>query len=215
MHALIVGATGASGSDLLDLLLQDPYFARVDIFVRREPGIRHEKLRVHVVRFGHPEEWGHLVKGDVLFSCLGTTLKAAGSKQAQWKIDYDYQYEFALEAKKNKVSSYVLISAGFASQDSIFFYSRLKGRLEHAVKALGFRFTAIFKPPLLIRKGTDRKGEIMGEKIMKALNHLGLFRAQRPLPTRMLAQAMINTVKTKDSGSRTYGAEDIWRLAQS
>jgi hypothetical protein len=51
--------------------------------------LQHKKLKVYIIDFDKPNQWKHLVKGDVLFSCLGTTLKAAGSKQAQWKIDYD------------------------------------------------------------------------------------------------------------------------------
>jgi uncharacterized protein YbjT (DUF2867 family) len=100
MHALLIGATGATGKDLLDLLLKDDDFHRVDIFVRRDVDSNHEKLNVHVIDFEKPDQWKHLVRGDVLFSCLGTTLKAAGSKEAQWKIDYDYQYEFAKAARR-------------------------------------------------------------------------------------------------------------------
>ena len=90
MKTLLIGATGATGSDLLKLLLDDDEVESVDIFVRRNTGVEHPKLTVHVINFEKPEEWSHLVKGDVLFSCLGTTRKDAGSKAAQWKVDYDY-----------------------------------------------------------------------------------------------------------------------------
>ena len=46
-----------------------------------------------------------------VFSCLGTTLKDAGSKEAQKKVDFDYQYEFAKAAKENEVEDYILVSA--------------------------------------------------------------------------------------------------------
>src|SRR5918994_4181591 len=115
MHALLVGATGATGKDLLELLLKDDAFHRVDIFVRRNLDLQHEKLKTHVIDFDKPYEWNQLVNGDVLFSCLGTTLKVAGSKEAQWKIDYDYQYQFAKAARENGMHSYVLVSSGFAS----------------------------------------------------------------------------------------------------
>ena len=75
-HAMIVGATGATGKDLLELLLKDNSFLKVDVFVRRKIHIHHEKLTVHIIDFDKSEQWKHLVKGDVLFSCLGTTLKA-------------------------------------------------------------------------------------------------------------------------------------------
>jgi uncharacterized protein YbjT (DUF2867 family) len=214
MHALVIGATGATGKDLLNLLLKDDDFHQVDIFVRRDIDLTHEKLNVHVIDFDKPEEWKHLVKGDVLFSCLGTTLKAAGSKEAQWKIDYDYQFEFAKAGRENGVDNYILVSSSGASPNSLLFYPRMKGQLEEAVKSLGFPKVSIFNPPILERRNTDRTGEVIGVKAIRFLNQLGLFRSQRPMPTAVLAKGMINTAKAKN-GSRTFKAEDIWKVTDS
>lgn len=213
MHAIIIGATGATGKDLLDLLLKDDAFERVDIFVRRNIHIKHRKLTSHVIDFDNSEQWNHLVKGDVLFSCLGTTLKAAGSKAAQWKIDYDYQYNFAKAARQNEVPTYVLVSSGMASSKSRMFYTRMKGQLEDAVKALNFQRLIIFNPPLLVRKDTDRSGEVIGKKIINFLNKVKLFRSQKPLPTEVLARAMINAVKTNKGRIVTFKSDEIWRCA--
>ena len=213
MHALLIGATGATGKDLLALLLKDDDFDQVDIFVRHDIDVHHEKLNIHVIDFEEPERWKHLVKGDVLFSCLGTTLRAAGSKEAQWKIDYDYQYQFAKAAKENGVGNYALVSAGFASPDSLFFYSRMKGHLEGAVKALGFAKLSIFNPPVLVRKNSDRKGEVIAVKATQFLNMLRLFQAQKPLPTEVLAKALINSAKIKGNGIYTFQGDAIWRAA--
>ena len=79
MKAIILGATGAVGRDLTEMLLKDDYFGQVDIFVRREVNAVHPKLKVHVVDFDHPENWQDQVHGDVVFSCMGTNRKAAGS----------------------------------------------------------------------------------------------------------------------------------------
>ena len=212
-HALLVGATGATGKDLLDLLLNDKDFHQVDIFTRRGLEVQHKKLRVHVIDFDKPDQWKHLVKGDVLFSCLGTTLKAAGSKEAQWKIDYDYQYNFAKAARQNNVESYVLVSASNASPNSSFFYVRMKGQLEDAVKALGFNKLIIFNPPLLIRKNSDRSMEVAGKKILQFFNKIGFFLSQKPLPTEILAQAMINIAKTDSKGFTTLKSGEIWECA--
>lgn len=213
MNALIIGATGATGKDLLDLLLNDGSFDSVTIFVRRKQDVQHPKLSVQVIDFDSPEEWKHLVKGDVLFSCLGTTLKAAGSKEAQRKIDYDYQYQFAKAAKENGVNQYVLISAGFANPNSFLFYTKMKGELEVAVKALGFPSLTIFNPPMLIRKNSDRAAEVTGLKVIKVLNIMGLFRSQKPIPTEVLAQAMINIAKANKQGIATYKNEEILQIS--
>ncbi|MEH7416563.1 NAD(P)H-binding protein [Neobacillus drentensis] len=215
MHALVIGATGATGKDLLDLLLKDDSFHQVDIFVRRDLDVQHEKLKIHVIDFDQPEQWKHLVKGDVLFSCLGTTLKAAGSKEAQWKVDYDFQYQFAKFARENHVNNYVLVSSGFSSPNSVFFYTRMKGQLEEAVKTLGFPKLSIYNPPVLIRKNSDRTMEVAGLKAIQFFNQIGIFRSQEPLPTEKLAQAMINSAKTKENGIFTLQGKAIWKCAEA
>lgn len=214
MHALLIGATGATGKDLLELLLNDMSFQQVSIFVRRPLKRQHPKLTVHVIDFDKINQWHHLVKGDVLFSCLGTTLKAAGSKEAQWKIDYDYQYNFAKVAKENQIDNYVLISSDFADPKSSLYYSRMKGMLEEAVKGLNFAKITIFNPPLLARKNSDRIGEVIGLKVLRFFNALGLFNAQKPLPTEVLAQAMINCAKSKVKGFTRVKGREIWKRAQ-
>lgn len=213
MRALLIGATGATGKDLLELLLNDDSFHQVDIFVRRDLDIQHNKLKIHVIDFGKQEQWQHLVKGDVLFSCLGTTLKAAGSKEAQWKVDYDYQYLFAKFAKENNVNNYVLVSSDFASPNARFYYPKMKGHLEEAVKALGFPKLSIFKPPILIRKNSDRTMEVAGLKVIQFFEKIGISRSQKPLPTEILAQAMINSAKSRENGILTIKGKAIWECA--
>lgn len=82
MKGLIIGATGATGKDLLAKLLEDEAFSEIHSFVRKPMSISHPKLHAHVVDFETPEAWADLVRGDVAFSCLGTTLAVAGSKDA-------------------------------------------------------------------------------------------------------------------------------------
>ncbi|MGK9369418.1 NAD(P)H-binding protein [Melioribacter sp. Ez-97] len=130
MKALVIGATGATGKNLLGMALKDDYFTKVDIFVRRNVSLSNEKLTVRVIDFDKPDEWEKNVTGDVLFSCLGTTRRDAGGKKAQWKVDYDYQYRFAKAASENGVRNYVLVSSDLASSKSIFFYTKMKGKLE-------------------------------------------------------------------------------------
>jgi uncharacterized protein YbjT (DUF2867 family) len=212
MKALLIGATGATGSDLLQLLLGDSKVERVAIFVRRDPQITHPKLEVHLVDFDKKEQWRHLVKGDILFSCLGTTLKDAGSKEAQWKVDHDYQYRFAEAARENGVGTLLLVSSMNASLKSPFFYARMKGELEEAVRKLGFPRLMIFRPPSLIRKGSDRAMERVGVKLIGFLNRLGLLKSMRPMPTERLAQAMLYAAKSFRRGEHILEPVDIDNL---
>jgi len=104
MKALIIGATGATGKDLVNTLLQDDFYSEVVVFVRRPTGIVHLKLKEVITDFDNLEAVTFLINGDVLFSCLGTTLKTAGSKEKQWHIDYEIPLQFATFAKQNGVS---------------------------------------------------------------------------------------------------------------
>jgi len=212
MKALLIGATGATGTDLLEKLLNNTNFEEVTIFVRKPIAITNDKLKVHVVDFDRPEEWKNLVKGDVAFSCLGTTLKAAGSKEEQRKVDYDYQYNFAKAAKENNVAHFILVSSYGANSKSSIFYSRIKGELEDAVQTLRFHKTTIFNPGMLQRKNTDRSGEVVMEKVLRFINMLGLFRKLKPLSTEVLAQAMINAAKNQTNSYNVIKLNDIHTL---
>lgn len=214
MNALVIGATGATGKDLVNQLLNDKDFEQVDVFVRKPLNIDHQKLKIHVVDFEKPEEWKASVKGDVAFSCLGTTLKTAGSKEAQRKVDFDYQYEFAKAAKENEVDDYILVSAYGANASSKIFYSKMKGELEEAVKQLHFNKITIFKPGMLERKDSDRTGEVLGSRIIKFANKLGLLESQKPLPTDILAKAMINSSKIKSNGYSSIKLGNIFCFAE-
>jgi uncharacterized protein YbjT (DUF2867 family) len=209
MKALVIGATGAIGKDLVKLLLQDDKFDRVDIFVRRDVKTPSAKMVVHVVDFDHPQLWAHLLTGDVLFSCMGTTIRAAGSQKAQWKVDYTYQYEAARAARKNGVPTYVLVSSVGADAKSKVFYTQMKGALDNAVRELGFEGCFILRPPSLIRKGSDRFGEKAGIVVLKAFNAIGLMRSFTPMPTEAVAAAMIRLAGCGRKGVEIIDSQEI------
>ena len=209
LKALVIGATGAVGKDLVQQLIEDSSVERVDIFVRREVKIPSAKLVAHVVDFDHPETWADQLQGDVLFSCMGTTIKAAGSQDAQWKVDYTYQYDAAKAAKANGVPVYELISAIGANPKSKVFYTRMKGELDEAVQRLGFEGCFILRPPSLIRKGTDRFGEKAGIVAIRAFNAIGLMRNYTPMPTEAVAAAMIRLAKSGRKGIEIIESQEI------
>jgi len=209
MKALVIGATGAVGKDLVEQLLKDESFERVDVFVRREVKVPSPKLVPHVVDFDHPERWSELLTGDVLFSCLGTTIKAAGSQDAQWKVDYTYQYEAAKAARNNGVGKLVLVSSVGASSKSKIFYSRMKGQLDEDVQKLGFPGCFILRPPSLVRKGSDRFGEKAGVAVLKCFNAIGLMCSWKPMPTEDVAAAMIRLAKSDKNGTNIITSQEI------
>lgn len=202
MKALIIGATGATGKDLLAELLSNKAFSQITIFVRKRPEISDPKLKVVLCDFDHLENYRDEINGDVLFSCLGTTLKDAGSQEKQRKIDYEYQLQFAQLAAQQGVKHYRLISASFANSKSKQFYMQMKWALEDQVKTLNFESIAIFQPPLLIRKNTTRLGEKIAAIIMKWVWYF--FESARPMKTELLAKALLHSALHQTTWITTY-----------
>lgn len=209
MKAVLIGATGAVGKDLLQALLEDARYTEVVAFARRALGVQPEKLREHTIDFDAPATWQELVKGDVLFSTLGTSLKQAGSKEAQRHIDYDYQLAFAKAARANGVKSLVLLSSIGADSKSSIFYLRLKGELDDAVRGLGFDSLAIVRPPSLIRAKSKRFGETASVKFLQAANAIGLAKRLAPMETAVVARSMATLGLDSASGTRIIEGQDV------
>ena len=212
MKAILLGATGAVGRDLVRQLLQDDRFTELYLLVRRIPeGLSSPKLRIELLDFDQPDQWPELPEADVLFSSLGTTLRDAGSQAAQYRVDYGYQYEVARRAAARGVPHYILVSAWGAKPKARSFYSRMKGELEEAVQALPFRRISILRPPLLLRPGSTRGGERLTAAVLWGLSALGLLRAFRPMPTSVVARCMHALSTSQHSG--ILEPRDIWPYA--
>lgn len=212
MKAILLGATGAVGRDLVRQLLQDDRFTELYLLVRRIPeGLSSPKLRIELLDFDQPDQWPELPEADVLFSSLGTTLRDAGSQAAQYRVDYGYQYEVARRAAARGVPHYILVSAWGAKPKARSFYSRMKGELEEAVQALPFRRISILRPPLLLRPGSTRGGERLTAAVLRGLGALGLLRAFRPMPTSVVARCM-HALSTSQHGG-ILEPRDIWPYA--
>ena len=209
--ALVIGSTGMVGRELIKQLCESSEFEQVISFVRRSSGFSHPKLQEHVVDFDQPESWKELLKGDVLFSCMGTTLAAAGSKASQYKVDYTYQYETARMAAENNVPVYVLVSSTGANANSALFYPKIKGQLDEAVQKLGFKSVQILRPGQLYGKRQQkRSAELFAVKMMFAINKLGLFKKYKPIHASEVAKAMISAAKR--TGSNIFTLDELFKL---
>jgi uncharacterized protein YbjT (DUF2867 family) len=110
--ALIAGASGLTGSELLKLLLETPVYSKVYSIVREKTGYSHAKLEEIVVDFDQVEYGLHEVKQiDDVFCCLGSTMKKAGSKEAFRKVDYHYPLSLATWAKSMGAARFLCVSA--------------------------------------------------------------------------------------------------------
>jgi uncharacterized protein YbjT (DUF2867 family) len=190
MKVVVIGATGATGRELVECLVGDQRISEVIAFVRNSSLAEHPKLKQVIVNFDRLEEYSSLIVGHAAISCLGTTLKDAGNKQKQFMIDHGIPLKFAEIAYKNGVKQFLLLSSMNANSESHIFYSRMKGMLEQSIRQLGFPSLLIFQPSLLIRPNTKRLGEKFAQLILKFLNQIGLAKNQAPLHVKNLAKAM-------------------------
>ena len=211
LHAIILGATGATGQEILKLVLNNSNFSKITVFVRRNISIKHDKLIVKKIDFSRLKDYKKIIYGDILFSCLGTTRSEAGGKKNQYLVDYTYQFAFAKMASENNVKIYSLISSVGANKNSFFFYPRIKGILEKSIKSLDFELIHIFQPPSLIRQpNLLRTGEKVAISILTKLNRIGLLKSFKPLHVHDLAEKIVlESILDHKKKIKIYKPKDI------
>ena len=198
-RALIAGATGLVGECLLRALLADPAYGAVRAFARRPLAVEHPKLVVDVIDFERLQDV-RFPRVDDVFCCLGTTIAAAGSREAFRRVDFDYPLALARAALAAHARRFLFVSAMGANPHSTVFYSRVKGELEQAVAGLGYRSVVAFRPSLL---AGDRQQNRLGERAALAvLQPLRLLvpRKYRPVAATAVAQTMIDCARRCPAG---------------
>lgn len=192
-RALVLGATGFVGSRIVKILEKNSSINEIYCFSRREVAYTSKKIRNHIIDFYNIESYADLFVGDLLFSCLGTTKRKAGSLRDQRIVDIDYQLKAAYLAEKNKVNHYLLISSIGANAKSVSPYLRMKGELEQHIAILDFPKISIFRPSLLMGKRNEtRFFESVGAKILNILCVLPLISRFTPIDADTLAINMVN-----------------------
>jgi len=189
--ALIIGATGLVGCALLEQLVEAKHSCKIITLTRRP--LEHHSSNVinHVVDFESLDDHALLFKGDMLFSCLGSTLKQAGSIAAQRKVDLDYQLKAAQLAADNGVEHYLLVSSSGANAQSKSAYFNMKGELEAQVRALGFKRISIFQPSLLVGDRNEfRLAEKLGAWLLPCICWLLGLQRFRPISGEQVARKM-------------------------
>ena len=200
--ATVIGATGLVGGELLSLLLDDDYFGKVRILVRRPFMMNHAKLEKKLVDFSDGDSMlVALDDSDAVFCAIGTTLKKVkGNKAAYRKIDYDIPVHVAQYCKIMNCKSYILVSAAGADSKSKNFYLKLKGEVEDIVRKVGLESTHIMRPSILLGKRNEfRFGERITIPLVKKISFL-LPSKYKPIEARDVAKAMLAAAKKQENG---------------
>jgi uncharacterized protein YbjT (DUF2867 family) len=169
-----------------------------------------------IVDFDHLEAHAELFAGDLLFSCLGTTRRQAGSIAAQRIVDVEYQYRAAELATRQGVAHYLLISSSGAQAGSRNAYLRMKGELEQRVRSLPFLRISIFQPALLLgRRATPRAGEKLWSWILPPLCRLPGLRRFRPIPAEAVAAKMVQVSRQPGPPLEWFRLDEIFPCPQT
>jgi uncharacterized protein YbjT (DUF2867 family) len=208
--ALLIGATGLVGSEILALSLADERIEKIKVFSRRSTGIKNSKLEEFIVDFENMNDWKEEIKGDVLFSALGTTIKQVGSREAQRVVDYNYQLKFAQEAYANGVKNIALISATGADPDSSFAYNKMKGDLERDILKLNFTKITILRPGLLHGPRPQKRllEEVSG-KLLGFLPEIYGLEGLKPVSGKTVAQVCFERALNESNGVKILSAKEI------
>ncbi|UYZ57571.1 oxidoreductase [Hymenobacter latericus] len=210
--ALIAGASGLVGSCLLPLLLNSGRYAKVISLSRRPLQLVHPKLDQRVVDFDRLEDHRLSLIADDVFCCLGTTMRQAGSKEAFYKVDYLYVVKLAALTSANFAAQFMVVSAMGADVASTFYYNRVKGDMEAAVRQTPFRAIHIFRPSLLLGERAEKRlGEQIGAVLLRLVNPLlvGPLKRYRGIPAQAVAQGMLNAAYQEGGGVRVYLSDEI------
>ena len=197
-QALLLGATGLIGSFLLDRLLDSPVYSGVSVWLRKPLAKQHPKLQQKIVDFERLEQGR--VEADDVYCCLGTTINVAGSREAFRRVDFDYPLAIARTALAAGARQFLFVSAMGADPRSAVFYSRVKGELEEAVAALGYRSAIAFRPSLLAGDREQRRfGERAAIAVLQPLRFL-VPRKYRPVAADAVARAMLRSAQRSPAG---------------
>jgi uncharacterized protein YbjT (DUF2867 family) len=210
--AIIIGTTGLTGSALLKQLLKDDDFNRLISFSRKQIGLTDPKLVQHSIDFNQISNYKELIKGDVVFCCMGTTIKTAGSKEAFKKVDFIFPTEFGKIAKQNGVKEFYLQSSLGADINSNNFYLKTKGEVEQILQQLNFNSFATFRPSMLLGKRSEfRFGELIGKVVMQLLSFLfiGKLKRYKAIHVNQVANAMIKQAKLNKPGNFIIENEEM------
>lgn len=191
--ALVAGASGLVGMELIRQLVESPDYLRVVALVRRKLDIQHPKLIQEVIDFDHPDPVK--IVGDDYFCALGTTLSKAGSKVAQYRVDCEYPVAIGKIALANGARQCLLVSSIGADYKSSNFYLRTKGELEQKLAALGFEAFIAARPSMLFGNRKEfRPLERISIPLFRLFEPLmvGKWKKYRGIHAKTVAAAMID-----------------------
>jgi uncharacterized protein YbjT (DUF2867 family) len=209
--ALIAGATGLIGQQLLQLLIESPLYEKVIAITRQDLAI-HPKLVQIKMEFGNITEKSGVLKADDVFCCLGTTMAKAGSKEKFRQVDFYYPYLLAKTTHAAGARQYLIVSSLGANKTSSIFYNEVKGEVEEAVASVGFETVHIFRPSLLLGPRSEkRSGEDTAKLFYRIFGFL-IPEKYKAISSTKVAKAMVHFATQDKKGTFIHESGELQRF---
>jgi len=210
--AIILGATGLTGSILLQRLLNDDSISTIKLFSRSSSNIKNPKVEEYLIDMFQLEKETERFTGDVVFCCIGTTKSKTPDKETYKKIDYGIPVTAATLAKQNSISKIVVISALGSNLDSSVFYNKVKGEMERDVLRQNISETYILQPSLIGgNRSENRTGESIAQFFAKVFGFL-IPKKYKMIEPETIAKAMQNLLYKPYSETR-IPSDEIKKIA--
>ncbi len=213
--AIVFGATGLIGKELIYHLIKDIRYKAVKVFTRRDLHIEHIKVIEKIVDVEKVEDYSELIKGDDLFICLGTTRRKAGSVKRMEDIDHHLPIKIAKAALLHGVKNIAVVSSVGADPGARNYYYRIKGNMEMDVRSLEFDRKVILRPSILLGKRDEfRLLESIGKGFIKTFGFLlnDKRRKYRGVYGKDVAYAMVREINNVN-GKEIYESDEIKDIA--
>jgi uncharacterized protein YbjT (DUF2867 family) len=212
--AIILGATGLTGSILLEKLLKDTSFEKIKLFSRSTAQNNSPNIEEHLIDMFQLENHSDTFTADVVFCCIGTTKSKTPNKETYKKIDYGIPVAAAKLAKKNGIKTFIVISAMGADVNSSVFYNKTKGEMQRDVLNENIENTYILQPSLIVgNRSENRLGEKVAIFFMKTFGFL-FPKKYKMIEAETIAEAML--IITKEGFSKQQiTSEEIKQIAHN
>ena len=214
--ALVFGASGLVGNQLVNLLIQSSDFNKIKLFVRSSIKFESSKVEVIQTDFYNLSNYSKDIKGDDCFYCIGTTKKNSPDKSEYKRVELEIPKEIGQISKLNLVKTFSFVSSGYANPKHSGDYLRYKGLVEEYLKSLNFNKLVILRPSFLIGDRVDNRiGEKIGIIIFKILSpiFIGPLKKMKPIQALLVAKAMMNISKN-DLTKVTFESNEIVDLSK-
>ena len=215
--AIILGATGLTGSYILEELLNNDVYDKVISFSRNPLAIKHDKLKSIECDLLNLEEQKYAFKADDVYVCIGTTNNKTPNKKLYREIDFGIPVTAAQLCRENMIDNIAVMSSLGANANSTVFYPKTKGEMESSVLEMEIPNTFLLRPSMIMGPRKEKRfGETMGKMIAFIIGPLlvGPLKKYKGIHAETIAKAMINLCNSKSEIKGIIESDRIWDLAE-